>query len=53
MYAKLVLCAMHGRDLSEISREGGGAGGGGGETEGESQLFETAEKGGVMKNAPL
>ena len=23
------------------------------ETEGESQLFETAEKGGVMKNAPL
>ena len=48
MYAKLVLCVMHGRDLSEISREGGGA-----ETEGESQLFETAEKGGVMKNAPL
>ena len=47
MYAKLVLCAMHGRDLSEISREGGV------ETEGESQLFETAEKGGVMKNAPL
>ena len=33
------------RDLSEISREGGGV-----ETEGESQLFETAEKGGVMKN---
>ena len=29
MYAKLVLCVMHGRDLSEISREGGGAGGGG------------------------
>ena len=27
--------------------------GGGVETEGESQLFETAEKGGVMKNAPL
>ena len=53
MYAKLVLCVMHGRDLSEISREGGGAGGGGVETEGESQLFETAEKGGVMKNAPL
>ena len=53
MYAKLVLCAMHGRDLSEISREGGGAGGGGVETEGESQLFETAEKGGVMKNGPL
>ena len=52
MYAKLVLCVMHGRDLSEISREGGGAGGGV-ETEGESQLFETAEKGGVMKNAPL
>ena len=49
MYAKLVLCVMHGRDLSEISREGEG----GGETEGGSQLFETAEKGGVMKNAPL
>ena len=32
------------RDLSEISR------GRGVETEGESQLFETAEKGGVMKN---
>ena len=30
-----------------------GRGGGGVETEGESQLFETAEKGGVMKNAPL
>ena len=30
------------------------AGGGGGvETEGRSQLFETAEKGGVMKNGPL
>ena len=28
-------------------------GGGGVETEGESQLFETAEKGGVMKNGPL
>ena len=27
MYAKLVLCVMHGRDLSEISREGGGGGG--------------------------
>ena len=26
MYAKLVLCVMHGRDLSEISREGGGGG---------------------------
>ena len=37
------------RDLSEISRgEGGGV-----ETEGGSQLFETAEKGGVMKNGPL
>ena len=34
------------RDLSEISR-------GGEETEGGSQLFETAEKGGVMKNGPL
>ena len=33
------------RDLSEISR--------GEETEGGSQLFETAEKGGVMKNGPL
>ena len=33
------------RDLSEISRGGRGV-----ETEGESQLFETAEKGGVMKN---
>ena len=29
------------------------AGGGGVETEGGSQLFETAEKGGVMKNGPL
>ena len=46
----LVLCVMHGRDLSEISREGEG---GGVETEGGSQLFETAEKGGVMKNGPL
>ena len=35
-------------DLSEISRGGGGV-----ETEGGSQLFETAEKGGVMKNGPL
>ena len=30
-----------------------GGGGGGVETEGGSQLFETAEKGGVMKNGPL
>ena len=51
MYAKLVLCVMHGRDLSEISREGGE--GGELKTKGGSQLFETAEKGGVMKNAPL
>ena len=29
------------------------AGGGGVETEGGSQLFETAEKGRVMKNGPL
>ena len=36
------------RDLSEISRRGGGV-----ETEGGSQLFETAEKGGVMKNGLL
>ena len=36
------------RDLSEISRGGGGV-----ETEGGSQLFETAEKGGVMKNELL
>ena len=35
------------RDLSEISR------GGRVKTEGRSQLFETAEKGGVMKNGPL
>ena len=35
------------RDLSEISR------GEGVETEGGSQLFETAERGGVMKNGPL
>ena len=35
------------RDLSEISR------GEGVETEGGLQLFETAEKGGVMKNGPL
>ena len=39
------------RDLSEISR--GGGGGGGLETEGGSQLFETAEKGGFMKRWPL
>ena len=38
------------RDLSEISR---GEEGGGVETEGGSQLFETAEKEGVMKNGPL
>ena len=31
----------------------GGEGGGGVETEGGSQLFETAEKGGVIKNEPL
>ena len=37
------------RDLSEISREGGR----GVETEGGSQLFETVEKTGVMKNGPL
>ena len=36
------------RDLSEISRGGEGV-----ETEGGSQLFETAEKGGVMKNGLL
>ena len=36
------------RDLSEISRGGGGV-----ETEGGSQFFETAEKEGVMKNGPL
>ena len=34
--------------LSEISRGGGGV-----ETEGGSQLFKTAEQGGVMKNGPL
>ena len=38
------------RDLSEISSGGGGEGM---KTEGGSQLFETAEKGGVMKNGPL
>ena len=32
---------------------GGEGGGGGVETEGGSQLFETAEKGGVIKNEPL
>ena len=37
------------RDWSEISRGGGG----GVETEGGSQLFDTAEKGGVMENGPL
>ena len=37
------------RDLSEISREGGR----GVEIEGGSQLFETAEKGGVVKNGLL
>ena len=36
------------RDLSEISRGGEGV-----ETEGGSQLFETAENGRVMKNGPL
>ena len=36
------------RDLSEISRGEGGV-----ETEGGSQLFETAEKRGVMKNGPF
>ena len=36
------------RDWSEISRGGGGV-----ETEGGSQLFDTAEKGGVMENGPL
>ena len=36
------------RDLSEISRGGGGV-----ETEGGSQFFETAERGWVMKNGPL
>ena len=36
------------RDLSEISGGGGGV-----ETEGGSQRFKTAEKGGVMKNGPL
>ena len=36
------------RDLSEISRGEGGL-----ETEGGSQLFETAEKGGFMKSWPL
>ena len=36
------------RDLSEISKGEGVV-----ETEGGSQLFETAEKGGVMKNGPL
>ena len=36
------------RDLSESSSRGEGV-----ETEGGSQLFETAEKGGVMKNGPL
>ena len=39
----------HFRDLSEISRGRGE----GVETEGGSQLFETTEKGGVMKNGPL
>ena len=34
--------------MSEISRGEGGV-----ETEGGSQLFETAEKGAVMKNGPL
>ena len=42
LYPKFVL-----RGLSEISS------GEGVEREGGSQLFETAEKGGVMKNGPL
>ena len=44
----IVIILMCLRDLSEISRRRGGV-----ETEGGSQLFETAEKGGVMKNGPL
>ena len=43
LYPKFVL-----RDLSEISRGERGV-----ETEGGPQLFETAEKGGIMKNGPL
>ena len=40
--------------LRTCQKLAGGAGEGGGvETEGGSQLFETAEKGGVMKNGPL
>ena len=38
--------------LGTCQKLAGGAGGWG-ETEGGSQLFETAEKGGVMKNGPL
>ena len=37
--------------LGTCQKLAGGAGEG--ETEGGSQLFETAEKGGVMKNGPL
>ena len=42
-------CRCRFRDLPEISRGGGR----GVETEGGSQLFETAEKGGFVKNGPL
>ena len=38
MYAKLVLCVMHGRDLSEISREGEGGGGAWKQREGQNFL---------------
>ena len=41
------------RDLKDLSEISGGEGGGGVETEGGSQLFETAEKGGVVKNGLL
>ena len=48
MLLLLLLLLLLVRDLSDISRGEGGM-----ETEGASQLFETAEKGGVMKNGPL
>ena len=39
--------------LGTCQKLAGGEGGGGVETEGGSQLFDTAEKGGVMKNGLL
>ena len=49
-YSPLVMgnCVLSGTCQKLAGGEGGGV-----ETEGGSQLFETAEKGGVIKNEPL